>query len=396
MKGNKPGRNDPCPCGSGLKYKKCHGRSVMDSQKSNEGMGQPLALPPQIQREMFEREVMKQRHNTRYGQVRPTIALDFQDFKMVAVGNQLHYSKEWKTFHDFLLDYIKNCLGSDWGNAELKKDNSKRHPILQWYKALCVFQRQNINEEEDIHSADCTGPVGAYLSLAYDLYVLRHHSALQKRLVSRLKDRQQFQGARYEVYVTACFVRAGFDIVFEDESDGTTSHCEFVATHKQSGRKYSVEAKSRHRPGHLGQDGSPRATDDIRLRIGNLLRNALRKEAAHTRIVFIDINMPPTSRDVRPFQTRWFKSLMNEISRVEADTLDGKPTAPAFLFFTNHPYHYVDEGEPEPKKDLLMTAINMTEWKIDAPKVVASIDPPAFALWESMNKHTGVPRTFDE
>jgi preprotein translocase subunit SecA len=24
--GKKVGRNDPCPCGSGLKYKKCHGR----------------------------------------------------------------------------------------------------------------------------------------------------------------------------------------------------------------------------------------------------------------------------------------------------------------------------------------------------------------------------------
>jgi preprotein translocase subunit SecA len=23
-----PGRNDPCPCGSGKKYKKCHGRSL--------------------------------------------------------------------------------------------------------------------------------------------------------------------------------------------------------------------------------------------------------------------------------------------------------------------------------------------------------------------------------
>ena len=22
------GRNDPCPCGSGLKYKKCHGRDA--------------------------------------------------------------------------------------------------------------------------------------------------------------------------------------------------------------------------------------------------------------------------------------------------------------------------------------------------------------------------------
>jgi len=26
-KPNKPGRNDPCPCGSGKKYKKCHGRN---------------------------------------------------------------------------------------------------------------------------------------------------------------------------------------------------------------------------------------------------------------------------------------------------------------------------------------------------------------------------------
>jgi preprotein translocase subunit SecA len=24
--GEKVGRNDPCPCGSGLKFKKCHGK----------------------------------------------------------------------------------------------------------------------------------------------------------------------------------------------------------------------------------------------------------------------------------------------------------------------------------------------------------------------------------
>jgi len=27
IKGDKVGRNDPCPCGSGKKYKKCHGAS---------------------------------------------------------------------------------------------------------------------------------------------------------------------------------------------------------------------------------------------------------------------------------------------------------------------------------------------------------------------------------
>ena len=26
--GQKIGRNDPCPCGSGLKYKKCHGKNL--------------------------------------------------------------------------------------------------------------------------------------------------------------------------------------------------------------------------------------------------------------------------------------------------------------------------------------------------------------------------------
>jgi preprotein translocase subunit SecA len=29
--GDKVGRNDPCPCGSGKKYKKCHGASGEDS-----------------------------------------------------------------------------------------------------------------------------------------------------------------------------------------------------------------------------------------------------------------------------------------------------------------------------------------------------------------------------
>jgi len=28
LPGGKPGRNSPCPCGSGKKYKKCHGRST--------------------------------------------------------------------------------------------------------------------------------------------------------------------------------------------------------------------------------------------------------------------------------------------------------------------------------------------------------------------------------
>jgi hypothetical protein len=38
----------------------------------------------------------------RYGNVRPIIHEDFQEHKFIAVGDQLLYSKAWKTFPDFL------------------------------------------------------------------------------------------------------------------------------------------------------------------------------------------------------------------------------------------------------------------------------------------------------
>ena len=396
MSRKKIGRNAPCPCGSGLKYKKCHGRPQSDQHFRVNAVDQNLflRLPENVKKKIFEHEMNERRRKAQYGSTRPIISINFKDYKFVAVGNQLHYSKKWKTFHDFLFDYIKNCLGSDWGNSEIKKDFFERHPILQWYKSLCDFQRKHVTEEGAIYSAPCTGPVGAYLSLAYDLYVLRHHALLQKRLIERLKDKRQFQGARYEIYLTASFIKAAFDIEFEDELDKSKSHCEFVATHKLSDMKYSVEAKSRHRPGLLGQNGLSRNLDDIRLRIGTLLRSALKKEAAHTRIVFIDINMPP--EEGGPFDKRWFKSLMDEIKRVETDKIDGKPAPPAYLFFTNHPHHYVGDEAPEPQRNFLMTAINMPQFKVNEPESTRKIDPPVFILWESINMHTRVPNDFDE
>lgn len=396
MKRQKTGRNDPCPCGSGLKYKKCHGGTQSALSFKSETVDQKLfnSLPPHIKQRIIGQEIKTKKRKAQYGEVRSTISVDFQGHKFVAVGNQLHYSKKWKTFHDFLFDYIKNCFGTEWGNSELKKDVEERHQILQWYKLLCDFQKKHIKKEGEIFSADCTGVVGAYLALAYDLYVLRHHSLLQKRLIQRLKDGKQFQGVRYEIFVIASFIKAGFDIEFEDESDRTKSHCEFVATHKTSGNKYSVEAKSRHRPGYLGQNGTPKSNEGIRLRIGKLLRSALKKEAAYTRIVFIDINMPP--EEGGPFEKKWLKGLMNEVSKVEKDHLDNKSTPPAYLIFTNHPYHYVGDEELEPQKNFLMTAINMQHFKINAPEIARATDPPMFTLWESINAHTKVPNDFDE
>jgi preprotein translocase subunit SecA len=35
--GPKIGRNDPCPCGSGLKFKKCHGEALEDDSEAGGG-----------------------------------------------------------------------------------------------------------------------------------------------------------------------------------------------------------------------------------------------------------------------------------------------------------------------------------------------------------------------
>lgn len=255
------------------------------------------------------------------------------------------------------------------------------------------MQEKFIKEPGQIHSGVCSGPAAAYLSLAYDLYMLRHHSLLEAHLVERIKNRRQFQGARYELYVSATFIKAGIEIRLEDEKDRSQSHCEFLAIPKKTDKLYSVEAKSRHREGILCQPGARKNEAQIRLRIGRLLRSALAKQAHGTRIIFIDVNMPPTASS--PFTSNWFRPLAQEIEKVENDTINGKPSPPAYIFVTNHPYHYVGDHEPDPAKSFMLTAINVPDFKQETNEL-RHIDPAIAELWVSVNQNVRVPHTFDE
>ena len=226
------------------------------------------------------------------------------------------------------------------------------------------------------------------MALAYDLYILRDNLLLQSTLINRLKNKKQFQGARYELYVTACFIKSGFDIVFEDETDKTQTHCEFVATHKISKKKYSVEAKSRHRMGFLGQEGNLENLDKIKLRIGGLLNSALNKRADYERIIFVDVNMPPEEETT--LKVTWFMPLSKIICQTEKQQKDKK----AFLFFTNHPNHYLGNERVEPNKNFLFTGINIPEFKQPDLNLARKYDPIIFYLWDSINNHIEVPHEF--
>jgi hypothetical protein len=315
---------------------------------------------------------------------KPIIGAQFKGYQFVAVGNTVHYGK-WKTFIDFLSHYIKKILDDKWGNTEIAKPLAQRHPVMQWYDAVCRHQLAASTRPGEVWSVPATGAMAAYFGLAYNLYLLAHNVELQSRLIGRLKNPEQFRGAYYETFVAACFVLAGFTIELENEQDGDITHCEFTATNKKSGNMYSVEAKSRA-PGKANAD------------VGNQLYAALVKEADHKRIVVIDINLPT---DTTKSVDAWRDEVLDGIKgREDKLTINGEPAPPAYVVVTNHPYHYDLDGTST-LRAVLGTGFKITDfgYAVEFPSLVVG--------FKALRKHAdilavingfrdySIPTTFD-
>ena len=181
-----------------------------------------------------------------------------------------------------------------------------------------------------------TGVVACYLGTAYSLYLLDHNVELQARLVRRLKNSKDFQGAYYELIVANALIRAGFELTLEDETDLSTRHCEFAAVSHRTGKKYWVEAKMRAVVGLLGKD------DNDGTRNPNLisqmiphLNDALRKLAADDRLIFVDLNTGAAiGADGKP---TWTQSSFARLEKFECRELAAGVTA--YVFISNVPFH---------------------------------------------------------
>jgi hypothetical protein len=115
---SKIGRNEACPCGSGKKYKKFHGDIASPS---------PAVFDPsEINRMLDQQRAREQIRETQQGRGRPIIGFKQGERQVVAVGNTVYFSNKWKTFPDFLAEYIKQELDPAWGNAFIRKFSSPR------------------------------------------------------------------------------------------------------------------------------------------------------------------------------------------------------------------------------------------------------------------------------
>jgi hypothetical protein len=371
----KTGRNEPCPCGSGKKYKRCHGAPPPT---------QPVYEAPE--ETLRQREIAREfQRRKQQGLGRPIIStVNERGQRAVAVGGKGYVSTRWGNFQDFLWEFVVRTLGVEWFQAEQDKPEADRHPVFRWYELSLAQMREG--KKGGAPSLAMTGAMEAYYRFAYNLYLLAHNGGIPASLLSRLKKTKNFRGPELELFVAATFIKAGFTIEFEDETDSNTSHCEFTVTSVKSGRKFSVEAKARD-------------VDFSTTELRGLLVKALKKRAEHTRIAWFAIHAAAESVEAANAAMR--ETLQELRSREGQITIDGQPAPPAIVIVSNNSFEFALDHHhyspsafaegfqiPDFKFDQKFTCVR--EMRLTRDKYVEIHD-----LIHSIDHNYSIPVTFD-
>lgn len=130
-------------------------------------------LPDDILEKIQEHEKRERERITQFGKIRAPLSYDFHGHKLVVAGSRIHYApvSKWKTFPDFLLEYLSMTLGKEWGQAELAKPFEEQHPVVQWRTKAIEYMRREQEKGQNSQGLYETVPNGymaAFLSLSYD------------------------------------------------------------------------------------------------------------------------------------------------------------------------------------------------------------------------------------
>lgn len=338
------GRNDPCHCGSGKKYKRCHLDIDRDAGRAL------LEVSPSIAAQNAKHAEVDRRLRDEYGvHINYVAPILWHDRKVWAIGSRVYFDRPAnETFHEFLISVLRETFGEAWRADQAALPDDGQHIVMrcsrEWGRWTAAHADADALARDGHQSARPSGWVQYLISLAWDAATIMHASNMPSALVDRLRDPVAFQGARYEVAIAAIFARLDYEIRFlDDDEERRAKHVEFVATHRKTRHEVAVEAKSRHRPGVLNQQGAQDADDPLRgdaRGVRALFTKALEKAPETTEfMVFIDINAPIKTPGL---DGRWKHEVMAWINRMPAPTPDA-PDVYNGLYVTNFSPHYEAE-----------------------------------------------------
>jgi hypothetical protein len=365
-----------CPCGSKKKYRNCCGK-----QKTVSFHDLPKETQDLVRKTQLKYQLATQYHKNHLGHTPAIVSTIFQGRRIVGLGGALVQSdnpeREWNEPAEFLTSHLKTILGNQWFDDELKNDRKDRHLILNW---AVDSNYEILDATQPLDSRKLNGSALAYLHLAYDLFVLHNAGHVTDKLISRLKSEQGFNDARYELFVLATMIRAGFKIEPFDETLGVCKMTECKATHIDTGAVIQVEAKTRNVKYVLGsKEGKTKS-----VRLYDKLREAIEKDIKQPYIVFVDLNFPEF--EVVKDGEKLVK-VRHEHEKLIEKFPDNLPNA---IIYTNIPFHYARDG-----KDTANTAFGII--KVLNPKIpLKNEDAIIEAIHESLGKYHYLPREFNE
>lgn len=267
----------------------------------------------------------------------PTIQALWNGQRFVAIWNNLIIRPPTETFHEFLIEVpLKESFGQTWYQGEMAKPvEADRHVLVRWLKAFREQQLKHLpanHHKGQVFAAPTTGEITELLALAHDLYLLQKVDRLPDSLVNRLRNHDEFQGARYEIAIAAAFVKCDFEI--EWIGDLPVKHPEFVARNKQNHEEVAVETKSRRRPGALNQPGILPPPENLSADVDRLYREALGQNMRNYPFaIFLDVNLPPSTSSSAV--AGWQREIARRWQANEQLALLG---------FTNFAWHYSGSG----------------------------------------------------
>ena len=326
MSSKAPSKNTKCPCGSGKKYRKCHGKQKRIAAEA-------------IQ--IFKKkEDQRRSYVQRHGHARPPVSVTMGDKRMVVIGGSIYKQTQEGPygFMNVAHDCGLELFGVPYLEEQERKPLTERHPALQWMYTYVEHEEMLKQQGNTDSRAHQIGAGGAWFRFGYDLFTIRDNAKLHARMKERLLDMRDFQAARYELAVAAMCVAAGFEIEFEDETDNSRRHAEFIGTDKITKAKIAVEAKSRHRRGVKDFAGGRDVSPGTEVGIRGLVLDAFKKNVPYPSYVFVDVNLPPVP-DEGTYQ-RWLQELEETMGNLAVEGY-ADPCPVNAVFFTNDPSHYL-------------------------------------------------------